>query len=111
MSDARSWHARLGDFEASLATSGETFHIGLERGTMTAGLYRPAGEDLQTPHARDEVYIIRRGSAEFVRDGDRVKVAEGDVLFVPANMEHRFVAFSEDFDTWVLFWGPEGGEN
>ena len=23
---------------------------------------------------------------------------------------HRFVDFSDDFGTWVVFWGPEGGE-
>ena len=111
MSDTRDWHARLGDFEAGLAASDKPFFTGLAHGSMTVELYRPVGEDLQTPHSRDEIYIIRRGTADFLRDGERVSVAEGDALFVPARMEHRFVEFSEDFDTWVLFWGPEGGED
>jgi hypothetical protein len=25
-------------------------------------------------------------------------------------MEHRFEAMSEDFATWVMFYGPAGGE-
>jgi hypothetical protein len=25
-------------------------------------------------------------------------------------MEHRFEDFTEDFATWVVFYGPEGGE-
>ena len=25
-------------------------------------------------------------------------------------LEHRFKNFSEDFAIWVLFYGPEGGE-
>jgi len=32
------------------------------------------------------------------------------VLFVPARVEHRFEEFSDDFATWVIFWGPKGGE-
>ena len=29
---------------------------------------------------------------------------------VAAGAVHRFVDFSDDFQTWVVFWGPEGGE-
>jgi uncharacterized protein YjlB len=45
-----------------------------------------------------------------VRGGERVSVAPMDLLFVPAGMEHRFEAMSEDFATWVVFYGPAGGE-
>ena len=35
-------------------------------------------------------------------------------LFAPRGADtqspHRFEAFSEDFATWVVFWGPPGGE-
>lgn len=27
-----------------------------------------------------------------------------------AGAEHRFVEFTPDFATWVVFWGPPGGE-
>ena len=33
-----------------------------------------------------------------------------DVLFVEAGQPHRFENMSPDFSTWVIFWGPEGGE-
>ncbi len=36
--------------------------------------------------------------------------APGELPFVPAGIEHRFLDFSDDFITWVLFYGPEGGE-
>jgi hypothetical protein len=39
-----------------------------------------------------------------------VDVQPRDFLFVAAGDEHRFVEFTEDFSTWVLFYGPEGGE-
>jgi hypothetical protein len=32
------------------------------------------------------------------------------VLFAAARVEHRFEAFSEDFATWVVFYGPPGAE-
>ncbi len=107
----REWLARLSEFEAGLRETGDTAFVGLRHGTMLTELYRPVGEDLQTPHKRDEIYIVRRGTSDFLRNDERVSVAAGDVLFVPARMEHRFVDFSDDFDTWVLFWGPEGGES
>ncbi len=34
----------------------------------------------------------------------------GDVLFVPAKVAHRFEDFSNGFATWVMFYGPSGGE-
>jgi mannose-6-phosphate isomerase-like protein (cupin superfamily) len=50
------------------------------------------------------------GKGTFLRAGERVPFQPGTLLFVPAAMEHRFVDFTEDFATWVVFWGPEGGE-
>ena len=34
----------------------------------------------------------------------------GDLLFVPAGVEHRFEEFSDDLAVWVVFYGPDGGE-
>lgn len=79
-------------------------------GTLSVEVYKPEKEDLQQPHTRDEVYIIISGSGEFLNDGIRTTFAAGDFLFVPAGVEHRFENFTDDFATWVLFYGPEGGE-
>jgi hypothetical protein len=35
-----------------------------------------------------------------------VTCGPGDVLFVAAHEEHRFVDFSDDFKVWVVFYGP-----
>jgi hypothetical protein len=40
----------------------------------------------------------------------RVPFGPGDVLFAAAHVEHRFEGFSDDFATWVVFYGPPGGE-
>lgn len=82
----------------------------LQRGTMSLELYAPQGEDRQTPHSQDELYLVVSGHGEFVNGNERHSFQPGDVLFVPAGVEHRFVNFSDDFQTWVIFYGPEGGE-
>lgn len=81
-----------------------------EHGTLEVELYKPEKTDLQQPHTRDEVYIILAGKGEFLNDGQRTTFKPGDFLFVPAGIEHRFENFTDDFSTWVLFYGPEGGE-
>ena len=81
-----------------------------EHGTLQVKMYRPAGVDPQNPHTRDEIYVIARGSGSFINGKDRHSFQMGDVLFVPAGVEHRFIEFSADFCTWVMFYGPEGGE-
>jgi putative acetyltransferase len=90
--------------------AGERFTSVLERGTLQVELYAPVGTDPQQPHARDELYIIVRGSGVFLNGGVRQWFSRGDLLFVPAGREHRFEAFTEDLVTWVIFYGPEGGD-
>ena len=63
------------------------------------------------PHAQDELYIVIAGSGTFSKAGELRSFAPGDVIFVEAGLEHRFESFSEDFETWVIFWGPKGGES
>lgn len=89
---------------------GERFAVALAHGTMSVEYYAPVGHDPQTPHEQDEVYFIHRGTGELVIDGERHSFKAGDCLFVGANVEHRFENFSSDFGTWVIFWGPKGGE-
>jgi mannose-6-phosphate isomerase-like protein (cupin superfamily) len=81
-----------------------------EHGTLQVKMYQPSKEDLQKPHTRDEIYVIARGSGWFVNGSERYRFQNGDMLFVPAGVEHRFEEFTDDFCTWVMFYGPEGGE-
>ena len=81
-----------------------------KHGTLTVELYAPRGHDPQTPHTRDEVYVVVSGTGTFFHGGQRDAFGPGDFLFVEAGLEHRFENFSDDFATWVLFYGPEGGE-
>ncbi|ASG22645.1 cupin domain-containing protein [Nitrospirillum viridazoti] len=90
--------------------AGERFQYLLEHGSMKVGIYAPRGHDPQGPHVRDEIYVIISGTGTFVKNGERHPFQPHDLLFVEAGAEHRFEDFSDDFATWVLFWGPKGGE-
>jgi mannose-6-phosphate isomerase-like protein (cupin superfamily) len=79
-------------------------------GTLEVEIYKPEKIDLQKPHTRDEIYVVSTGSGEFISGNAKGPIATGDVLFVPAGLDHRFVNFSDDFSAWVFFYGPEGGE-
>ncbi len=83
----------------------------IAHGSMYAGLYAPRGADDQKPHEKDELYVVTSGTGTFRRDGEDVSFGPGDLIFVPAGMEHRFETFSDDFAAWAIFWGPPGGED
>ncbi len=91
--------------------SGERYALAFSHGTMSVGFYAPNGPDPQKPHRRDELYIVHAGSGEIVIAGTRQHFVPGDVFFVGSGIEHRFEKFSPDFSTWVVFWGPAGGEH
>jgi mannose-6-phosphate isomerase-like protein (cupin superfamily) len=88
----------------------QKFTVLMQHGTMSVEYFAPDKIDTQTPHKQDELYVIASGSGTFLRDGEHVQYNKGDILFVPAGMEHRFENFTEDFATWVIFYGKEGGE-
>jgi mannose-6-phosphate isomerase-like protein (cupin superfamily) len=110
-------HTTLADLLARLPgppsaewPAGERYVEAFQHGTMSFGLYSPRGHDPQTPHEQDELYVIHAGTGEFVNGAERRRFAPGEVLFVAAGVEHRFLDFSPDFAAWVVFWGPRGGE-
>jgi mannose-6-phosphate isomerase-like protein (cupin superfamily) len=90
--------------------NGERFVKLFEHGSLLVEVYAPRGSDPQKPHTRDEVYIVARGTGEFVNGESRVSFEAGDFLFAAAGEPHRFENFTVDFAVWVLFYGPQGGE-
>lgn len=90
---------------------GRRFATLFQHGTLEVEIYAPRGSDDQTPHTRDEVYVVVQGRGYFRYGGKVEPFGPGDLLFVPAGVEHRFEDFSDDLSVWVLFYGPEGGED
>jgi mannose-6-phosphate isomerase-like protein (cupin superfamily) len=89
---------------------GERFAWVFGHGSMEVEIYAPRSTDPQTPHTRDELYVVVDGSGTFVNGTERHPFGPGEVLFVPAGVEHRFEDFTDDLAVWVVFYGPEGGE-
>ena len=103
-------HLTLNQAREKLASAPDSFVELFKHGSLRIEYYQPDKIDKQTPHTRDEVYLIVSGTGQFVNGPDKHAFGPGDLLFVPAKQEHRFVEFTEDFASWVLFYGPEGGE-
>jgi mannose-6-phosphate isomerase-like protein (cupin superfamily) len=102
---------QLADAQNSIPTRDGKLYAELFRhGTLTVEIYAPKGTDLQQPHTRDELYIVAAGRGWFLVEGQRVQFGPGDALFAAAGEVHRFEDFTEDLLTWVVFYGPEGGE-
>ncbi|HVO81960.1 MAG TPA: cupin domain-containing protein [Terriglobales bacterium] len=72
---------------------------------MSVGFYVvPAGgTDPQKPHKEDEVYYVVRGRARMRVGPDDQPVTEGSIIFVAANVEHRFHDIEEELVVLVFF--------
>jgi mannose-6-phosphate isomerase-like protein (cupin superfamily) len=93
---------------------GAPFVTMMAGGSMSVEVFAPStsglGADKQQPHAQDELYFIHRGTARLIIGEQRFDCATGDAFFVASGVEHHFEDFSVDFVTWVVFYGPQGGE-
>lgn len=90
---------------AHRAESERPWHGFLDSGSMRAGLYELAAgaSDLQRPHTEDEIYYVISGRAVLEVDGERQSVAPGSIVFVRAEVEHRFVDIEEPLRVLVVF--------
>jgi len=105
------FHLTAAEASARVADSATVRSVPLFRhGTLLVKYYAPRGVDLQTPHTRDEIYVVAQGRGIFFDGASRRPFAPGDLLFAAAGVEHRFEEFSGDFGVWVMFYGREGGE-
>lgn len=82
--------------------------------TMSVGRYLVPthGHDDQLPHAEDEVYVVIAGRgvlARTDRGGERIPVAPGSAVFVPAGEPHRFVDVTEDLEVLAFLSPPYSG--
>jgi quercetin dioxygenase-like cupin family protein len=96
--------AGAGSFVATTSTDWQE-HLTVP--DLSVGTYSlPAGgTDPQSPHTEDEIYVVTRGRATLWTPDRSALLVPGDVAFVPAGEEHRFVDIVEDFAVLVVF-GP-----
>jgi mannose-6-phosphate isomerase-like protein (cupin superfamily) len=95
----------LREIDRQRAQSGKLYCEFLRVPAMSAGLYvLPAGvADAQKPHHEDEIYYVVRGRARFQADTEDREISAGSVLFVAAEVEHRFYDITEELAVLVFF--------
>lgn len=72
---------------------------------ISVEFYSPHEWDKQSPHDRDELYVVVEGTGIFSRGDERFSFGPGDLIYVPAHLKHRFESFSPGFCVWVIFYG------
>ena len=97
----------VSDLSAVRQQSGKLYHEFLRVPAMSAGLYELAAgaTDPQQPHTEDELYYIVRGNGQIRVSEEDAHVEAGSLIFVAANVEHRFHSIIEDLSI-VVFFAP-----
>ena len=87
------------------ARAGKAYLEFLRIPAMSAGVYTlPAGgTDLQKPHPEDEMYYVVRGQARMKAGSEDRAISQGSVIFVAAQVEHRFYEIAEELELLVFF--------
>ena len=72
---------------------------------MSAGVYvlPKGGIDPQKPHREDEMYYVVRGYARMQIGAEHSEVRAGSVIFVEAEVDHRFYDIREELEVLVFF--------
>ena len=92
--------------------SGKLYLEFLRVPALSMGIYNlPAGStNPQQPHSEDEVYYVTHGMAT-IRVGDEDRpVVPGSIVYVAAQVDHRFHDISEDL-TVLVFFAPAEQSN
>jgi mannose-6-phosphate isomerase-like protein (cupin superfamily) len=97
--------ASLPEIEEQRTVSGKPYREFLRVSAMSAGLYVvPAGAtDRQKPHREDEMYYVVRGRARFKAGSEDREVSAGSLIFVAAEVGHRFYDIAEELALLVFF--------
>ena len=95
----------LDDLVNDTRQSGQRFHEFLRVDAMSGGIYilPGGGEDDQVPHREDEIYVVIRGTGMIQVADETQAIGPGSVIYVAANVEHRFFDFPDDLEILVLF--------
>jgi mannose-6-phosphate isomerase-like protein (cupin superfamily) len=72
---------------------------------LSAGLYMLAAGavDAQEPHTEDEIYYVISGRGFIQVDQESCPVEAGSLVYVKANVEHRFHTITENLRVLVIF--------
>jgi quercetin dioxygenase-like cupin family protein len=97
----------LDELEAARDASGRLYYEFISVPDLSGGLYvlEAGATDPQSPHAEDELYVVMSGKAKAMVGGEERPIQTGSVIFVAANIEHKFIDIEERLVLMVMF-GP-----
>jgi mannose-6-phosphate isomerase-like protein (cupin superfamily) len=95
----------LSELTRKHAETGNLYLEFLRETSLSMGLYRlPAGgADPQSAHTEDEVYYVLGGQALINVNGEDRPVQSGSIIFVAANLPHKFHSIEQNLDLLVFF--------
>lgn len=98
-------HFHIDDLSRRRSEQGKRYLEFLRVPAMSAGVYvlPSGGSDPQKPHHEDEMYYVIRGRARMQLGSDHAEVRTGSVIFVEAELEHRFYDIQEELELLVFF--------
>ena len=101
----KAWFGKISEIDQQRTQSSKSYREFLRVPAMSAGLYvLPAGAtDPQRSHHEDELYYVLRGRARFTAGEDDREISAGSVLFVAAEVAHRFYDIAEELAVLVFF--------
>jgi quercetin dioxygenase-like cupin family protein len=101
---------QLSEIEQQRLLTGKRYLEFLRVLALSAGLYvlPTGGADPQGPHKQDEMYYVIRGRARMRIGSEGQEVRAGSIIFVAAEVDHRFYEIKEELAV-LAFFGPAEG--
>ena len=101
----------IADLSSLRQRSGNRYLEFLRIPAMSAGLYVLAAgvTDPQKPHHQDELYYVVSGRARMQAGEEDREVTAGSIIFVAAEVKHRFYDIQEELMV-VVFFAPAESE-
>ncbi|MGZ9276869.1 MAG: cupin domain-containing protein [Candidatus Limnocylindrales bacterium] len=97
----------LVDLDEARVAGDRLYHEFLSVPDLSCGLYvlDAGAADPQGPHTEDEIYVVMSGRARITVGGEVRDLVAGSIVFVAADVEHRFHDIEERLVLVVVF-GP-----
>ncbi len=98
-------HFQIDELVREQKKRGKSYLEFLRVPAMSAGVYVLAkgAVDGQKPHHEDEMYYVVRGRGRMQIGSKHSAVQAGSVIFVEAEVEHRFYDIEEELELLVFF--------
>jgi quercetin dioxygenase-like cupin family protein len=95
----------LTDLDTERSKLGKMYLEFLRVADLSTGLYvlEAGATDPQQSHTEDEVYIVMQGKGKIKVADNVFPVSTGSVVYVAANIEHRFFEIEERLEVLVFF--------